>query len=126
MPSKKALPTRELPAISKELLDQLVTGPMSPAEAQEIASTFKKALYERILGAELSHHLGYKLGEARPSESSNHRNGATGKTVLTEDGPLRLEMPRDRDDSFEPLLIPKHEHRFTGFDDKILGCMHAA
>ena len=49
MPSKKALPTRELPAISKELLDQLVTGPMSPAEAQEIASTFKKALYERIL-----------------------------------------------------------------------------
>lgn len=120
MPSKKALPTRELPAISKELLDQLVTGPMSPAEAQEIASTFKKALYERILGAELSHHLGYKLGEARPSESSNHRNGATGKTVLTEDGPLRLDVPRDRDGSFEPLLIPKHERRFTGFDDKIL------
>jgi putative transposase len=40
--------------------------------------------------------------------------------VLTEDGPLRIEVPRDRQGSFEPLLIPKHERRFTGFDDKIV------
>jgi putative transposase len=119
MPRKKE-PQRELPAIAKELLDQLVTGPMSPEEAQDIASTFKKALYERILGAELSHHLGYKPGEERPPEASNHRNGTSAKTVLTQDGPLRLEIPRDRDGSFEPLLIPKHERRFTGFDDKIV------
>jgi putative transposase len=99
------------------LLDQLVTGPMSPAVAQEIASTFKKALYERILGAGLSHHLvGYKVGEARPPASGNHRNGARGKTVLTEDWPLRLKVPCDRDGSFEPMLIPKHERRFTGPD----------
>ena len=120
MPSKKTEPARALPAISKELLDQLVTGPMSPTEAQDIASAFKKALYERILGAELSHHLGYKPGEARPPEASNHRNGVSAKTVLTDDGPLRLDIPRDRDGSFEPLLIPKHERRFTGFDDKIV------
>jgi len=50
----------------------------------------------------------------------NQRNGKTGKTVLTEDGPLRIDVPRDRDSSFEPLLIPKHERRFTGFDDKII------
>jgi putative transposase len=50
----------------------------------------------------------------------NHRNGRTGKTVLTEDGPLRIDVPRDRLGSFEPLLIPKHERRFTGFDDKIV------
>ena len=119
MPSKKG-PERELPAVAKELLDQLVTGPMSPEEAQDIASKFKKALYERILGAELSHHLGYKPGEDRPAEASNHRNGTSAKTVLTQDGPLRLQIPRDRDGSFEPLLISKHERRFTGFDDKIV------
>ena len=119
MPSKKT-PARELPAIPEELLDQLVTGPMSPAEAQEIASAFKKALYQRILGAELSHHLGYKPGDPKPPEATNHRNGTSAKTVLTDDGPLRLEVPRDRDGSFEPLLIPKHERHFTGFDDKIL------
>ena len=45
---------------------------------------------------------------------------SSGKTVLTEDGPLRIEVPRDRDGSFEPLLIAKHERRFTGFDDKIV------
>jgi len=119
MPSKKSS-ARELPAVSKELLDQLVTGPMSAAEAQDNASAFKKALYERILGAELSHHLGYKPGEAKPSEASNFRNGVSAKTVLTDDGPLHLQIPRDRDGSFQPLLIPKHERRFTGFDDKIV------
>jgi transposase-like protein len=81
---------------------------------------FKKALIERVLGAELSHHLGYLPGAAKPEEASNHRNGASAKTVLTEEGPLRIEVPRDREGSFEPLLIPKHERRFTGFDDKIV------
>ena len=81
---------------------------------------FKKALIERALGAELSHHLGYSPGDARPQEDTNHRNGSTGKTVLTDDGPVRIDVPRDRAGSFEPLLIPKHERRFTGFDDKIV------
>jgi putative transposase len=79
-----------------------------------------KALIERALGAELSHHLGYKPGADKPEDSSNHRNGASAKTVLTQDGPLRIEVPRDREGSFEPLLIAKHERRFMGFDDKIV------
>ncbi len=91
------------------------------AQAVNAASiAFKKALIERALGAELTHHLGYAPGADKPSEASNHRNGATGKTILTEDGPLRIEVPRDRAGSFEPLLIPKFERRFTGFDDKIV------
>jgi putative transposase len=91
------------------------------AEAVNAASmAFKKALIERALGAELTHHLGYAAGTDKPLEAKNHRNGASGKTVLTEDGPLRIEVPRDRSGSFEPLLIPKHERRFTGFDDKIV------
>jgi transposase-like protein len=109
-----------LPSIPKELIDQFVTGPMS-AEAVNAASiAFKKALIERALGAELGHHLGYASGSAKPEEATNQRNGTSGKTLRTDDGPLRIEVPRDRDATFEPVLIPKHERRFTGFDDKII------
>jgi putative transposase len=73
-----------------------------------------------MLGGELTHHLGYPPGGSKPAETTNHRNGASGKTVLTDDGPLDLAVPRDRDGTFEPQLIPKHERRFAGFDDKIL------
>jgi transposase-like protein len=112
--------TAALPKISKDILDQLVTGPMSAAEVNGLTMALKKALVERALGAELSHHLGYAPGAERPDDASNHRNGASAKTVLTDDGPLRIEVPRDRQGSFEPLLVPKHERRFTGFDDKII------
>jgi len=73
-----------------------------------------------VLGAELSHHLGYPPGGEKPQDVSNHRNGVSGKPVLTEAGPLRIDVPRDRQGSFEPVLIPKHERRLTGFDDKIV------
>lgn len=81
---------------------------------------FEKALIERALGAELSHHLGYRPGATKPEDAGNHRDGASGKTVLTQDGPLRIEVHRDRAGSFAPVLIPRHERRFTGFDDKIV------
>jgi len=91
------------------------------AEAVEDASrAFKKALIERALGAEMSHHLGYAVGTQKPEAATNHRNGMSGKTVLTDDGPLRIEVPRDREGAFQPKLIGKHERRFTGFDDKII------
>jgi len=80
---------------------------------------FNKALIERVLGAELGHHLGYASGAAKPEPAANQR-GKSAETVLTEDGPLRIDVPRDRDGSFEPLHIPKHERRFTGFDDRII------
>jgi transposase-like protein len=102
------------------LLDELVKGPMSPTDVQALFQSFKQAVIERAMGAEMSHHLGYREGEARPEGETNHRNGRTGKTVLTEDGPLRIAVPRDRDGTFEPILIPKHARRFTGFDDKII------
>lgn len=125
MPTRKTTKAAEaaaakLPTIPKELIDHFVTGPMSAEAVQAASMAFKKALIERALGAELSHHLGYPPGAAKPEDAGNHRNGSTGKTVLTEDGPLRIEVPRDREGSFEPLLIPKHERRFTGFDDKIV------
>ena len=62
----------------------------------------------------------FRPASAKPEDASNHRNGTSGKTVLTDAGSLRIEVPRDREGSFEPILIPKHERRFTGFDDKII------
>jgi transposase-like protein len=106
--------------IPPELLDQLVKGPMTPEEVQAACLSFKKALIERAMGGELTHHLGYRPGDSRPEGQDNHRNGTTAKTVLTDDGSIRVEIPRDRDGSYEPILIPKHERRFTGFDDKII------
>jgi len=107
-------------SIPPELMDQLVKGPMTAEQVHAISLSFKKALIERAMGAELSHHLGYRPGEEKPAGADNHRNGTSAKTVLTEDGPVRLEIPRDRDGSYSPILIPKHERRFTGFDDKII------
>lgn len=110
-----------LPSIPKELIDQFVTGPMTGEAVNEATAAFKKALIERALGAEMSHHLGYPSGASKPETGSgNQRNGRSAKTVLAGDGPLRIEVPRDREGSFEPVLIPKHERRFTGFDDKIV------
>ena len=125
MPSKKkpaGAGVTALPSIPKELIEQLTGGtmPMTAEQINAATMALKKALIERALGAELSHHLGYPPGTAKPEEATNQRNGKSAKTVLTEDGPLRIEVPRDRAGSFEPILIPKHERRFTGFDDKIV------
>jgi transposase-like protein len=118
--SEAQTPAPALPASAERLLDELVTGPMTAASVQDTFMLLKKALIERVLGAELGQHLGYPNGQARPQEVTNVRNGKSSKTVLTDDGPLRLDIPRDREGSFAPILIPKHERRFTGFDDKII------
>jgi putative transposase len=108
------------PKIPKELLDQLITGPITQSEFESIFRSLKKAIIERAMGAEMNEHLGYQHGEPKPAGQSNQRNGVSGKTVITDDGPVDIEVPRDRDGSFEPLIIPKHERRFTGFDQKII------
>ena len=80
------------------------------------------AIVERALGAELTHHLGYAKREEPPADQSNHRNGTSRKTALTDTGPLNLAIPRDREGSFEPQLIPKGERRFKGFDRRSSPC----
>jgi transposase-like protein len=115
------MPDAALAAVPSDILDQFVRqGPISPEELDAAVRRFKKAIIERALGGELTHHLGYPPGGIKPDQTTNHRNGTGGKTVLTDDGPLTIDVPRDRAGTFEPRLIPKHERRFTGFDDKIL------
>ncbi|OMG69431.1 IS256 family transposase [Burkholderia ubonensis] len=127
MPMKKrrtvasqAAARRPLPELPKDLLDQLVKGPMTPAEVPDLMLAFNKAVIERAMGAEMNLHLGYPPGQPKPAGQANERNGASGKTVITNRGPVRVEVPRDHDGSFEPILIPKHERRFTGFDERII------
>jgi putative transposase len=120
---RKVKDTKAVPStlpVSKELLDQLVTGPMTPEQFETMFRGLKKAVLERALGAELTHHLSSEEEPGPAASRGNHRNGTTPKTVITDDGAVRLEVPRDRAGTFEPQLIPKHERRFEGFDDKII------
>ncbi len=101
-------------------MDQLITGPITQSEFETIFRALKKAVIERAMSAEINQHLGYKHGEPKPAGQTNQHNGTSGKTVLTDDGEVDIQVPRDREGSFEPLIVGKHERRFTGFDQKII------
>ena len=76
---------------------------------------------------QLTHHLGYPSGGDKPGDTTNHRNGTGSKTVLTEDGPLPIDVPRDREGPFEPRLIAKHERAASaGSTTRLWRCMRAA
>jgi transposase-like protein len=111
------------PAIIEELLKDYqrpedLTGPGG------IMEQLTKRLYERVLGAEMTHYLGYEKGHAPKlegdQERENHRNGRSKKTLLSEEGKLEIEVPRDRAGEFEPQFIRKGQRRFGGFDSKII------
>jgi transposase-like protein len=114
-------PAETLEPVPDEILDHFALDrPMTAGEIDTATRRLKKALMERMLGGELSYHLGYPPGGTKPDDRTNHRNGTSEKRVLTEDGSLAVEIPRDRDGTFEPQLIPKHARRLAGFDDKVL------
>ena len=105
-----------------ETLDELLKSCKNPSDFFGEGGGFKnlkKALVERILEAELSHHLGYEKSEQLKS-AGNYRNGKTSKKLITEDGDMEIAIPRDRLGDFEPKLIAKHQRRFAGFDEKII------
>src|ERR1700691_471305 len=122
MPGRAKKLVREvakLPSIPKELVSLFLTGPMTGEAINEAGLAFKKALVEASLNAELSHHLGYEAGADIADVLTSQRNGSAARSVLTGDAKIGTETPRDGDGSFEPLLVPKHARRFTGFDDKV-------
>ena len=81
----------------------------------------KIRLMERVLGAELTAHLGYEAGAEPPADQPNRRNGVSTKRVKGSDGEVPLAVPRDRDGSFEPELVKKGQTRIDGVDDEIIG-----
>jgi putative transposase len=110
--------------IRRELLDELLAGYKTPEDLTGPEGLLKRltgALVERALEAELTDHLGYDAHAVDGRGSGNSRNGCGAKTLQTEQGPLPIEVPRDRNGTFEPQLVKKHQRRFDGFDDKILG-----
>src|SRR5881296_1945934 len=109
--------------IPDELIDQLLgeyQGPEQLTGPDGLINQLRKRLIERAAGAELEQHLGYAAGAEAPEGQPNRRNGTSSKTLRTIDGPLRVELPRDRDASFEPRIVPKHARSFDGFDEQIL------
>lgn len=111
---------REIP---DELIDQLLgeyEGPEQLTGPDGLINQLRRRLIERAAGAELEQHLGYPAGAEAPEGRSNRRNGTSSKTLRTVDGPVTVELPRDRDASFEPQVVPKHARSFDGFDDQIL------
>lgn len=111
------------PPIPRELIDQLLAGYKGPQDLLGEDGLFKRltaALVNRAMDAELTHHLGYEAGQTAPEGQQNRRNGKGRKQLRTDQGPIVVEVPRDRDGSFEPQLVPKHQRVFNGFDDKIV------
>jgi len=110
--------------ISKELLDELLEGCERPEDLLGDAGLMKELkikLMERMLGAELTAHLGYEEGKEAPPAQTNRRNGTAGKRLKGQDGEVPISVPRDRDGSFEPELVKKGQTRIDGMDDKIIG-----
>lgn len=106
----------------KEVLDALLAGAESTdlLGPEGLLKQLTKALVERAMETELDDHLGYERGEQPPEAQPNRRNGTSSKTLRTDHGPVTVAVPRDRDGSFDPKIVPKHQRHFDGFDDKIL------
>src|SRR5215472_15938093 len=110
-------------AIRDEVIEELLQGYRSPEDLlgeEGLFKKLKKRLLERALGAELTEHLGYEKGDPAGRGSGNSRNGYSSKTVIGDDGPIDLAVPRDRNSSFEPQIVAKGQTRIEGFDDRII------
>jgi putative transposase len=109
--------------MDKELIDKLLADYEKPEDLigeNGLLKQLTKALVERALQAELTTHLGYEKHDPEGHNSGNTRNGSRSKRLKGEFGTVEIEVPRDRQASFDPKLVPKGQTRFQGFDDKIL------
>ena len=103
-------------AITKEVLQELLKdykGPEDLTGENGLLKQLTKALVESAMGVELTGHLGYEKNETGEKPTENRRNGSSSKTVRSDQGPLELEVPRDRDATFEPRIVEKHQREFA-------------
>lgn len=111
------------PAIKNEIIEELLKSVSKPDDLLGQDGLLKQLtarLVERALQAEMTHHLGFEPGQEKPAGSTNARNGYTSKRLLTDQGEVTIDVPRDRRGTFEPQLVKKRERRVAGFDDRIL------
>jgi putative transposase len=122
--SEKSAARRLAEAFSGEALDSLIADAVksgTPIDgADGLLNELTKAVLERSLQAELTHHLGYEAGDPAGRGSGNSRNGATTKTVTTVNGPVEIAVPRDRNGSFEPVIVPKKTRRLSNINSVVL------
>jgi len=110
-------------AIPKDVLDALMKDYKNPEDLIGESGLLKqltKQLLERAMQAEMTEHLGYEKNATADKKTTNARNGSYQKRIKGEFGNLDVTVPRDRDATFEPIILPKGQSRFTGFDDKII------
>jgi transposase-like protein len=116
--------TPGLDGLDEQLIDQLVdrakAGGLQLTGEGGVLQQLTKRLLESALDGELTDHLGYDKHDPAGRNGGNSRNGARPKTVLTDVGPVRLEVPRDRDGSFEPRIVAKRQKRLTGVDEMVI------
>lgn len=105
---------KALEAFAREAAKSIKT----ESDLDDFRKMLTKVTVETALNAELDEHLGYQKHQSRTS--SNSRNGYSGKSIITDDGEIDIDVPRDREASFEPQLVRKHQTRFQSMDDKIL------
>jgi putative transposase len=122
-PPELELPREVRDRLADEVIDELLAGARTEEEIVGpggVLAQLTKRLVERALAVELTEHLGYEPHQEPPGGAGNTRNGSTGKTLATEQGPVEVRTPRDRKGTFEPQIVRKGQRRFEGFDDKIL------
>src|SRR5438445_5374430 len=105
------------------MIDELIAGKRGEREIlgqDGVLGEVTRRMVQRALQEELSEHLGYPAGQAPPGGVGNSRNGGTPKTLLTDQGPVRIDTPRDRKSDFEPQLVKKGQRRLAGLDEKII------
>jgi putative transposase len=109
--------------VRDEIIDELLGNTKSAEDlfgAEGLLKNLSKRLMERLLEAEMTNHLGYMRHAIEGNNTGNSRNGKTKKTVKTGNGNIEIEVPRDRESEFQPVLIEKRESRLAGLDTNIL------
>jgi putative transposase len=120
--AKKVRVTREVDRAT-QLIDELLKDYKTPEQilgANGLMGELTRRLVERATSGELTAHLGYERGDPTGRNSGNSRNGTQPKTVQTDHGPQDVQIPRDRNGTFEPVLLPKRQRRLGNFDDLII------
>lgn len=111
-------------SLSPSAIDSLIKDAKSsgtPLDGVDgLLNQLTKAVLERALEAEMTDHLGYESGDPAGRGTGNSRNGGTSKTVATRNGPVEMRVPRDRNSSFEPRIVPKHARRIGNIEDMVL------